>query len=406
MGSKLPLLSNSLDLRLAAFLSTLLLLGGVVSDCVFAQAGGADAKAAAAGAIAGSYTEDPIDPNQRTKLSNIGAILIAGAFDATQQNDFDTYYKTYALPRWTLKSSLSNLNKYRQELINNLRQARTGQVHDYLNNLVLDYMNKLVKSDKYHPAVRFNAMLMIGELNSVDGNPPTPLESVLPILLAAVNDPNQIVPLKVAALTGINRHVTLGVKNPQSQNQILATMLKIAAVADTADGSDAGQVWMRKQAAEILGSLGSLGNNNQVVQVLLGIIGDAKASFLTRSKAAEALGKLKFAGAGGLNALDLAKPLCQLMCDACSAELSSSKETKLSSEDHRRNLKTPLAPVMDCLKALKPLAKNQTQQTALTNLQKIFDDLFKDLDNAKIESEELKKSVENCQSKLTDWLKK
>jgi len=409
MGSKLPLYSHARNVRWAAFFAAILLLGGALSRIVFAQAGGAEENATAAAASAGSYTEDPVDQTQKKKINDIGAMLRAGNFTDNQQEiDFDTYYKTYALPRWTQLSTLGNLRDYHKELFNNLAQAITKgrQVHDHLNELVLDYMSKLAKSDKYHPAVRYNAMLTIGDLNAVEGFQPTPLESALRVLLDTVNDANQIVPVKIAALIGINRHMAAGGANPQIQNQILAAMLKIADGTDAAETSDPGREWMRRLAVEILGLLGNPGDKNRVVEVLSVIIGDAKVPFSLRAAAAESLGKLKFAGAAGLNPVELAKPLAQLVLDACNAELSSGKETKLSLDDHRRNLKSKLVPAMDGLNAAKQLAKGQAQQNNLNNLKTIFDDLFKGLDNTKIKSDELKKCVEDCQTKLVDWLEK
>lgn len=418
MGSKSHFYSHNHAACWVAFLPAILLLVEVISGHVFAQEGNANENPAGAAAAGGSYAEDPVDQNLSRKFtSDIAPILRAGKFnDDKQQNDFDTYYKNFSLPRWTQLSALADLkNSPRKELLNSLRQAKKGQVHDHLNDLVLEYMNKLANSDKYHPAVRYNAMLAIGDLNADDtGTSPPPLESALPVLLATVNDPKQIDPVKIAALIGVNRHVTVGVVNPQIQNQILGALLKIVAGADAADSSDPGRNWMRKQAVEILGLLGNVGVNNQVVQVLSAIIGDTKASFSMRSTAAESLGKLKFAGAGGLNPLDLAKPLGQLMLDACDAELKSVKDTKLPVS--RRRMKALLSAVMEGLKGIKPLAKDPPQQTSLNNLQTIFDNLFKELDKdtSKIKGDEeeqkynddLKSAVEDCRNKLNGWLEK
>jgi hypothetical protein len=290
----------------------------------------------------------------------------------------------------------------------NFVQAKSGEVHDYLNNLVLDYMSKLAKNN-YHPAVRINAMLTIGDLNSTDSTQPAqniPLADAVKFLLEAINDPKQIESVKIAALVGINRHVTAGVNDPQIQNQIFNTMLKLVSAAGAADPSDIGRVWMSKQAAEILGLLGKPGTDNQAVKLLSGFVGDAKAPFFLRLTAAEALGKFKYAGANGLNPVDFATPLGRFMRDACNEELKTGKETKLSPDDHRRRLKSRLGPAMEDLKGLKQMAKDQTQQTSLNNLQTIFETLLKNLDDPKLEGKELKKSVEDRQCELDGWLSK
>jgi hypothetical protein len=392
----------------AEFLSAILLLGGVMSDRVFAQAGNADENAAGAGASSGSYAEDTVNPAQKQNVNNIRVILTSGKFaDDKQKKDFDDYYKTYALARWTQVSNINNLRDYSKrdyhnDIMINLAQAKSGEVHDYLNNLVLDYMSKLAKNN-YHPAVRINAMLTIGDLNSTDSIQPTqntPLPDAVKVLLETINDDKQIEPVKIAALVGINRHVTAGVNDPQIQNQIFKEMLKLVSDADAADPSDIGRAWMSKQAAEILGMLGDPGTNNQAVKLLSGFVGDSKAPPFLRLTAAEALGKL-YARASGLNPVDLATPLGRLIRDACNEELKTSKDAKLSPDDHRRRLKSRLGPAMEGLEELKQLAKDNT---SLDKLQTIFKTLLKNLDDPKLDGKEMKKSVEDRQRELDGWL--
>jgi len=72
MGSKTPLFQDSHAIRLAVFLAATLLLGGMLCGIVFAQAGDADENAAvkAAGAAAGTYSQDPFVAEQKkTKIS-------------------------------------------------------------------------------------------------------------------------------------------------------------------------------------------------------------------------------------------------------------------------------------------------------------------------------------------------
>ena len=384
-----------------------------MSGRVLAQGGNADDNPAGAGVAAGLYAEDPVDQTQKNKINkDIGPILNSGKFaDAQQKTDFDNYYKTYALARWTQLSTLNNLRDYHKELFSNLSRAKSGEVHDYLNKLVLDYMGKIAKNDKYHPAVRINAMLTIGDLNSVDSTLPTqnvPLADAMPVLLQTVNDDKQIVPVRIEALVGINRHVTMGVNDPQIQNQIFSAMLKLVTGANAAN---LGQAWMCKQAVDILGLLGNLGPNNQVPKLLSAYAGDTKAPFFLRLSAAEALGKLKYAGANGLDPVALAKSLGQLMLDACDAELKA----KGSPADRQRRLKARLGSVMEGLKGLTPLAKAQAQLSAFSDLNGVFGDLLKTLDkdisklsddDLKKYNDDLKKAVEDCQTKLKDWLAK
>jgi hypothetical protein len=410
MGTTKSIFTHIVDIRLAVFLTVILLMGGAPPSRALAQADDANPEPRAGAATEPfSFIEDAVSQDQKKNLNAIGSVLREGTFkDAQAEKDFDTFYKTFALARWTQRSSLTELPKYRQELLNNLFQAKRGQVHDHLNDLVIEYMKKLAGSDKYHPTVRYNAMLTIGYLNAVEGVQPTPLESVVPFLLSVIGDVKQIDPVKIAALIGINRYVTLGGKDPQ--NKIVTAMLDI--VAKEAESSNPGQVWMRKQAVEILGVLGNLGNGNQVVKTLSEIVGNSKESFGIRCTAAESLGKLKYAAATGLNAVDLSKNLGLLLLDACNTELNGGNETSDDIYNHIRRIKARYQAVTDGLNGIKTLATAQPHQAYLTAFQTILTSFAKDIDKLdtknkeKLTAEDFKKTLTDCQAKMDSWLAK
>ena len=58
-----------------------------------------------------------------------------------------------------------------------------GEVYHHLNDLVLEFMQSS-SPGKYHPAVRFNAMLAIGELAGADRPGAPPLPEALKVLVA------------------------------------------------------------------------------------------------------------------------------------------------------------------------------------------------------------------------------
>ena len=412
---------------LGMFFLAAFLFCGPMGGRVFAQAGAGDDGAAAVEATPGLYLEDKVDSAQKKNQANIGTILRSGKFEGNQQKtDLETYYKTYALARWTQTGTLGSLRDYRKDLINNLKQAKSGEVHDFLNKLVLDYMSKLAKGN-YHPAVRVNAMLMIGDLNSTDGMLPTqdiPWNDAMPVLLEAVNDAKQIAPVKIAALVGINRHATAALGNAQIQlynpSLISSTLVKLLGGSEAADSWDDGQVWLRRQAMDVLGLLGSLGPNNQLSKLLASYAGAVKIPLRLRLCAADALGKLKYAGANGLNPMELAKPLAQLMIDVCDAELNT-KGT--SAADRQRRMKARMASVLEALNGNSVLPDRKgiislatgAQKTALDNFQGILNDLIKTLDkdvsklgedDMQKYNEDLKKALTDCQGKLKDWLAK
>ncbi len=259
-----------------------------------------------------------VDEEQKNKRSVILRILRAPNF-AGQQDELDAYYKTYALARWSEEKNAASLaDRFRKELRSELQTAKSGPIHDHLNTLALNFMSKM--AGECHPAARYNAMLVIGELNGKEprsSDPAVPLPAALPVLVAAVEDAKQMDAVKVAALVGIRRHVKLG--GARDADTANAAMAVIGAPRPTGRSAD-GYAWMRKLAAEVLGDLAAPGDNGEVATALVGMVADAAAPFIARCTAAEALGRLDYASAAGLDASKLAIPLGKLAVDACAAE--------------------------------------------------------------------------------------
>ena len=260
----------------------------------------------------------------------------------------------------------------------------------------------------YHPAVRYNAMLTIGELNMIDNfgtAPSPPWEKAMPALLAAANDPQQIVPVKVAALVGISRHIAAGPVKPEMQSQLLPLMLKFAAGDDVPKDPDQGREWLQMQAVEILGLLHSVGANNQVVDLLVRIIGDEKTLPMTRCAAVCALKELNYPPAGGLKSADLVKALGEYLLYCCTKELKTIGSTPAKDIFLRRML-TRINAVQDALNGVKILAKSQPEQKYLEELKGIADELAKNLVKPGITIEIAKKNLEDTETKLKEWVEK
>ena len=145
-----------------------LLAGGFISGVANAQENGE------------VYKQDRVprsllqDRSKRMKLRNDINRVLAGRSPVNE--NFDKWYKFFILPRMTryepiadtVPNPLGQLSEWRYEFYQDLRIAAKNEVvHGRLNNLVFDYMSEVVK-ENYHPAVRYNAMLIIGDLNNVN----------------------------------------------------------------------------------------------------------------------------------------------------------------------------------------------------------------------------------------------
>lgn len=290
------------------------------------------------------YIVDKVDEGQKKNRTEVTLrILRAPNFGPGQQEVFDTYYTDYVLARWSnWEDYAASLEGFRKEVRTDLLNAKSGPIHDHLNSLVLDYM-KVRATGHYHPATRFNAMLMIGELNGVEARKsPVPLPAALPVLVSALGDPQQIDAVKVGALVGVLRHLELGaIKAPDDVKAVGDAALAVAGSKRPPGRSADGHAWMRKLAAEVLGGLGAVGDKGVVATTLAGMVAEAATPFYARCSAAEALGKLTYPADAGLDASKFSVPLGRLAVDACTAEAKAQAEAEAKAEPGPR---TPFGP--------------------------------------------------------------
>jgi hypothetical protein len=361
------------------------------------------------------YENLPVDTALSREKSKIGAMLRDGKFATSQaKDDFDNFYKNYFLARWSLQTDVRNLAlHYRQELSNNFKAAKTGAVHDHLHELVLDFMKMLIDRD-FHPAVKVNAMLMIGELNSVEQigrDAAVPSPEALTVLIAAVENAKLPDGLRAAAMVGILRHASAGVLSADAQQAITVAMLELAAADLPAGSAASGRAWIAAQAVEILGVLGKVGANNAVFTALFKIVADGKLPILVRGAAADSLGRLNYSSATDINAAQTAAALCQFALDACTEELRAAKDTR--AQPFRRRMVHRLDAVLMALigedeknpKGIASLAPAD-QKALLAALQKDVKDAVDVLDDKRQETEDMKPTVMQLQKKLEAWLQK
>jgi hypothetical protein len=359
----------------------------------------------------------PIDPRQKNNRGQVNEILRTGTFAPGQQAFFDDFYKKFFLARWTLPENIAanpskkvpGLPSWRKELRSSDLGKKSGApaVHEHLNALLLDFMNQLATDGEFHPAVRVNAMLMIGDLNSVEPTATTaavPLPDALKTLMATIGDDKLPDGVRAAAMVGIQRHAYEGVTDPDARKALSVAMLRLVGEDPPTGAGAAGRQWIMAQAAEALGLL----KDPAAFPALLKMAANGKLRLCTRCMAAKSLGRLNYAGASGVDAAEAAAVLGKLLVDSCADELGRSK-TNLTSTAIRQRLRQRLDVVLTTSKAIAPLAREpeklwlaelQTDvKAAADSIGNVTDDKVKPL-------ESLKTPVENLRKKLTAWLQK
>jgi hypothetical protein len=264
---------------------------------------------------------------------------------------FDSYYTWYSFPLMTqvTAKALEELPERRNRFFRTeVEYATDPEAHGHLMDLTLGQMTAIVQ-DTFHPAVRYNAMLIISSLNDQEvvrvGSEkrlPEPMARALPVILAEFQRPENSDAIKVAALIGLSRHLewdphrgASGTPIPAAlRTQIINELLAQVQAKDPPAGRDAaGHLWFRRRAAEALGFACYAKLEPPVADALDKIVRDATEPLSMRCTVATALGRLNYQAPATLDAVATAKELGYLALVACDAELNRIKNLTAAETD-------------------------------------------------------------------------
>ena len=269
------------------------------------------------------------------------------------QAHFDGWYERWLFPLMTqiepvvsektkekiTVRPLAEIPQRRQKLYRDFRSCKDDAVHKHLNSLTLSMMLTIVRPDEdgtFHPAVRHNAMLIIGDLNEREGSsigsnrgPPDPYAAALPILLEEVVNPKRIDAVRSAALVGLLRHAKMDrFRDPQqrwdqaNRAKIFESVMPLASSQQPPEGrSLAGHTWMRRRAVEILWNLDAALQGDELISLLDQIAGGTKESLALRADAAHALGRITLPPTLEPKAASLAGKLAGIAVESCMDEV-------------------------------------------------------------------------------------
>jgi hypothetical protein len=283
--------------------------------------------------VAGQYEELPCKESRGKERTAIRALLKNPTSSAADLTTLQTYLQEYGLARWTVKAHEHEVRQFRRELHTNFRRIKSPQTYDQINDFVLGMLGEMA-SGNYSPVARINAMLAIGGLNVREPARSTeqavPLAQALTLMLEAYRDPNQIDGVRLAALLGIFRHVSLGIVDAETRDsQVLPVMLELAKANQPPDGrSTEGHAWFRVRAMETLGALAVTGQQGEVANTLGDAAGDEKNPLWVRCTAARCLGQLNYADPTGMDPANFMAKLTQLAIAICSQEVATLEKLK------------------------------------------------------------------------------
>lgn len=243
----------------------------------------------------------------------------------------DDFFKGYLYSSMTSTDpiQLGLLAEKREQLFQRyINAAKSPAARDYLNTITLQAMGAIAKGP-YHPAVRYNAALIIGQLDAQPGAKvlPAATEALLALL---ENDEFNKTPVptavKVAALVSLQRHVRLGVDAPTGERIGKAALAAANREELPEDASAKAYGWVRRQAAKVLAMQHEKGMTPAVLDTFTRLISDSKIELDDRCAIAGLLQPTMFAGAQGLNVDATAQAVGELARDVLEVEAKDAGE--------------------------------------------------------------------------------
>jgi hypothetical protein len=278
-------------------------------------------------------------PRLKEAETNVKKVMNGDVKLSEVEADFDGYYTKFVFAKMTQydAKSLSKLPGDRRSFLlnsnNSLRQIKIPEVHEHLVTLTFNTM-KEIATKNYHPAVRYNAMLIIAELNSKEAVTsgaqaalPLPYADARTFMINEFFNPKQLDSVRVAALLGILRHVDVNAYATQQyppavRQALVKQFLPVAVDKKVPTGRDAdGHAWMRGRVVEILAALGQAGWDSNILQAMTTIMGDKEEPMSLRYAAATAVGRLNMSGSTGMQGDEVAHRLADLAIESSREQL-------------------------------------------------------------------------------------
>ncbi|MGE3776935.1 MAG: hypothetical protein AB7F89_07120, partial [Pirellulaceae bacterium] len=173
--------------------------------------------------MVGAPADKKFDDRKIKQLQLLKNNVLTGSLAfAENRGNLDLWYGKYVFRVFSHLDQLQKLPERRKEVVDDLRRARSREARDYLLAETMKFMKVYASNTRFnfHPAVRYNALLLIGELNkeevSTQQRYPNPLPEALTFLIDEYKKPNQSEALRLACMLGILRHAQLNWGRPEA----------------------------------------------------------------------------------------------------------------------------------------------------------------------------------------------
>jgi hypothetical protein len=287
-------------------------------------------------AAAKKYNVLPFDPALKRDL-NIPRI---GRGDdgwkiADHRPYVEQYLNTYTFAEMTLPENVQRLPELRQLFFKKIWQAKDMEAYKAVNEITLKAMQNLVNpKNNFHPAVQYNAILLLGDLDNEPRTAggrqakPVPWAGAMDTLIKCATLSAFPDHVRAGALIGLERQAEFGL-TPDNRDSITSAARLIIQEKTPPQGRNREvHDWMRRRACEILGFAGQVGGDNNVPILLIDAMNDPQATLAFRCSAAHALGKLRYEGALGIDTKKLSAGMGDLALAICNETKAKAKTTE------------------------------------------------------------------------------
>jgi hypothetical protein len=266
---------------------------------------------------AGQYQADAIDDKARMQGPVAQNIIRDPSRYATDKDKFTEYFQKYYFPAMTRfqPEELAEMGKLRQELFGRfLWSSRDENLQSDLTDMAFKSMKPVAfPGTKYHPAVRYNAVIVLGMLDDQYAieqagaqRPPKPHKDANDLLTKFIDHAaggNRVQSaMVVGALVGLDRHAKFADQLDRgAAEKMSAAVVKLAAKDEPLPEVDAEVTdWVRVQSAGVLAKLGKAAPKPEALQAMAKMIAGEtvpKMSLDSRGQVAALLSTMKLDGA-------------------------------------------------------------------------------------------------------------
>ncbi|MFN0021229.1 MAG: hypothetical protein ACKVP0_23520 [Pirellulaceae bacterium] len=281
------------------------------------------------------------DIKKKNEIEGLVLRIIRGDSVTGNETIFDGYFASYLFPQWTqtTEKNLNDLPKQRDRFVKNFLElsAKNSVAHARLVDLTHTKLSEIAQNPEFHPAVRYNAILIIGLLNETEPNRgtgvkqmPEPYIKALTTLMEELKKPGNNEAVRVGALLGVARHLewdnskqAAAAKIPPAMRTEAITELTsiVSTKIPPAGRSVEGQTWLRRRALEALGHANALKVEPEFAKILDDIITDDAEPISLRCTAADVMAHVDYQAPALPPIQASAKKLGYLALYACHSEL-------------------------------------------------------------------------------------